>query len=60
MCSRHFQGGKKMGQVDEPAIFPLLPQPMREPLPKPAKSIPTAIPTAMSLAGVLVASSFGT
>ena len=45
VCSLHFQGGKKMGLTDVPAIFPLLPQPkFRKPqrerelsLPNPAK-----------------------
>ena len=44
VCSLHFQGGKKMGMTDVPAIFPLLPQPKlrkppreRELLPNPAK-----------------------
>ncbi len=41
VCSKHFQGGRKMGQVIVPAIFPLLPQPKapreRKPLPNPSK-----------------------
>ena len=41
VCSMHFQGGRKMGLADVPAIFPLLPQPKFRKPPKERELLPT-------------------